>query len=72
MLFEAMFNEHDSLHTIRNCQEKELLKADLACHAALTDGSPSANGRRSFLFQQSTQKQGLHFSECCTAASATK
>lgn len=38
MLFEAMFNEHDSLHTVRNWEEKELLKADLACHTALSNG----------------------------------
>lgn len=38
MLFETMFNEHDSLHSVRNCEEKELLKADLACHTALSNG----------------------------------
>lgn len=38
MLFEAMFNEHHSLHTVRNCEEKELLEADLACHTALSKG----------------------------------
>jgi len=58
MPFEAMFNEHDSLHTIRKCQENELLKADLACHTALSNWWLSFSTWEKLFFNRAHKSRG--------------